>query len=180
MQFFANLRRNSGLQSDPDWRKFVTRWSLVSLLLIAVACRFSYGFYQFDEYYEVTEFVGYKLGKTPPAELVWEFHYQLRPWLQPAIEYAAAKGLIGLGIHNPATLTLAFRTTNGLFAWAAITALMLAAGVLFPDSRRRHPAVILLALLWLIPYMAVRTSEESLGGRLCLRSVWPSCYWGQR
>ena len=41
---------------------------------------------------------------------------------------------------------------------------MLAAGVLFPDDRRRRPAVILLALLWLIPYLAVRTSEESLGG----------------
>ena len=62
------------------------------------------------------------MGKTPPAELVWEFHQQLRPWLQPAIEYGAAKALIGLGIQNPAILTLAFRAINGLIGWAAITA----------------------------------------------------------
>ena len=50
MQFFANLRRNSSLQTDPEWRTFVTRWSLVSLLLISITCWFSYGFYQFDKY----------------------------------------------------------------------------------------------------------------------------------
>jgi phosphatidylinositol glycan class B len=162
MAFWDNVRRNSGLAGDPAWRKFVVRWSLASLVLIAVACYFSYGMFKLDEYYQVVEFVGYKLGKTPAAELPWEFHDQIRPWLQPAIYYAAAKGLIGLGVENPFTLTMAFRAISGVCGWAAITALMLASNTLFGDDRRRRIAVVLLAMLWLIPYLAVRTSSESM------------------
>ena len=164
MQYLDNLRQNSGLHSDRAWRKFVARWSLVSLLLITVACYFSYGYYHSDEHYQIVEFVGHKLGKTPASELPWEFGARIRPWFQPAIYYAAAKVLVGLGIENPFTLATGFRAISGLCCWAAVTALMLAAGVLFPDDRRRRPAVVLLALLWLIPYLAVRTSGESLSG----------------
>ncbi len=162
MAFWDNVRFNSGLAGDPAWRKFVVRWSVVSLLLISVACYFSYGMFKLDEYYQVVEFVGYKLGKTPAADLPWEFHARIRPWLQPAIYYAAAKGLIGLGVANPFTLTMAFRAISGVFGWAAITALMLASNTLFGDDRRRRIAVVLLATLWLIPYLAVRTSSESM------------------
>ena len=88
MSLLANFRANSGLDADPEWRRFVWRWAGVSLLLIAVASYFSYGFFQFDEYYQVTEFVSFKLGKTPPDQLAWEYHQQIRPWLQPAVYYA--------------------------------------------------------------------------------------------
>ena len=66
------VRSNSGLD-DTHWRRFVVRWSVVSLLLIAVAAYNSYGFFQFDEHYQVVEFTGYKLGKTPESELAWEY-----------------------------------------------------------------------------------------------------------
>ena len=78
--------------------------------------------------------------------------------------YAAAKSLIGLGIENPFTLATAFRAISGMFGWLAITSLMLSANVLFGPGRRRRFAVMLLAMLWLIPYLAVRTSAESLSG----------------
>ncbi len=45
----------------------------MSLVLIAIAAYFSYGFFQFDEHYQVVELVGLKLGKTPKTELPWEF-----------------------------------------------------------------------------------------------------------
>ena len=125
---------------------------------------FSYGFFQFDEYYQITEFVSYKLGKTPPGELAWEFHQQIRPWTQPAIYYAAARGAMAVGIENPFTLSLFFRAISGLCGWAAIVSMMLTARVLFADRGVRRMAVIALALLWLIPYLAVRTSSESLSG----------------
>jgi phosphatidylinositol glycan class B len=159
---WQNVRLNSGLADDPAWRRFVIRWSLVSLLLIGLAAYNSYGFYQFDEHYQVIELVGYKLGKTPQTELTWEFHDQIRPWLQPAIYYAEAKALIGLGVENPFTLATAFRAISGLIGWLAVTSLMLTANVLFGAGRGRRLAVMLLAMLWLIPYLAVRTSSESL------------------
>jgi GPI mannosyltransferase 3 len=164
MALWQQLRRNSGLADDPNWRRLFVRWSLVSLLLIGVAAYSSYGFFQFDEHYQVVEFAGYKLGKTPQNELAWEFRAQIRPWLQPAMYYAAAKALIGLGVENPFTLATAFRAISGLFGWLAVTSLMLSANVLFGAGRRRRFAVMLLALLWLIPYLAARTSGESLSG----------------
>jgi phosphatidylinositol glycan class B len=164
MSLRENVRINSGLAADPDWRRFVTRWALVSLLLIAVACYFSYGFFQFDEYYQITEFVSYKLGKTPASELAWEYHHQIRPWMQPAIYYAAARAFMAVGVENPFTLSLIFRAMSGLCGWAAIVSMMLSARVFFGDDKVRRIAVILLALLWMIPYLAVRTSSESLSG----------------
>jgi phosphatidylinositol glycan class B len=164
MEFLNNVRCNSGLASDPDWRRFVVRWSLVSLLLIAVAAYFSYGFFQFDEHYQVVEFVGYKLGKTPRTELAWEFRDRIRPWFQPAMYYAAAKTMMGLGVENPFLLATGFRAISGLCGWLAVTALMLSARVVLADDRQKRIAVMMLALLWLIPYLAVRTSSESLAG----------------
>jgi phosphatidylinositol glycan class B len=164
MAIWQNLKQNSGLRADPLWRRFVTRWSLISLLLIGLVCHFSYDFFQFDEYYQITEFVSYKLGKTPEAQMAWEYHAQLRPWLQPAIYYVAARGLIGLGIENPFTLAEVFRLMSGLCAWMALVSLMLTANVLFGDDHRRRPAVVLLAGLFLLPYLAARTSSESLSG----------------
>ena len=140
-----NFRRNSGLSTDPDWRRFVVRWSLVSLVLIAIAAYFSYGFFQFDEHYQVVELVGLKLGKTPKTELPWEFRGRIRPWLQPSIYYVAAKAMIGLGVENPFLLATGFRAISGLCGWLAVTAPMLSAYVIFNDNLRRRLAVVVLA-----------------------------------
>jgi phosphatidylinositol glycan class B len=164
MHFLANFRENTRFRSDPDWRRFVTRWSCASLVLILITSYFSYGFFEWGEHYIVTEYVGLKLGKTPASELIWEYPAEIRAWFQPAIYYAAAKGLLAVGIKNPFVLAHAFRLISALWGWAAITLLMLAAGVLFPDNTRQRVAVILLALLWLIPYLAVRTTAEESSG----------------
>src|SRR5579871_2048617 len=154
-----NIRLSAGLD-DASWRQFVRRWALVSLALILVASWFSYGFYQFDEYYQVTELVSFKLGKTPASELAWEYHQQIRPWLQPGFYYVVARGLMAVGIDNPFWLSFSFRLLSGLIGWGAIVSLMLSARALLTAERQRRVAVLLLALLWLIPYLAVRTSSE--------------------
>ncbi len=164
--FLENLRANCGLQTDAEWRRFVFRWAGVSLLLIAVASYFSYGFFQFDEYYQVTEFVSYKLGKTPAGEMAWEFHQQIRPWFQPAVYYCAAKACLAVGIENPFRMSWVFRILSGLLSWTAIVAMMLAARTFLSERDHRRAAVVLLALLWMIPYLAVRTSSEAASGNL--------------
>jgi phosphatidylinositol glycan class B len=166
MTFWKNLKRNSGLDADPIWRRFVTRWSLVSLLLIAVVCHFSYDFFQFDEYYQITEFVSYKLGITPESALPWEYNAEMRPWLQPAVYYVAARELNRLGVENPFTIAEVFRAMSGVCAWAALVSLMLAANVLFEDDSRRRPMVVVLAVLFILPYLAARTSSEAMSGNL--------------
>ena len=76
--------------------------------------------------------------------------------------YVAAKALMAVGVENPFILATAFRAISGLTAWAAIVALMLSANVLFGPGRARRLAVVLLATLCVLPYLAVRTSGESL------------------
>ena len=85
MTFWSNVKLNGGLAGDPEWRRCVAKWAAVSLFLISVAAYFSYGFYHLDEYYQILEYTSFKLGKTPAAELAWEYHCQSRPWMQPAI-----------------------------------------------------------------------------------------------
>jgi Alg9-like mannosyltransferase family len=163
--FVQNLAFNSGWH-DPAWRRFVGRWALVSGLLVALTCHFSYDFFQFDEYYQVTEFVSFKLGKTPERSLAWEYHSEIRPWLQPAVYYAIARGLNLVGVENPFTLAEAFRFASGACAWAAIVSLMLSARVLFDDDVRRRWSVVILATLFILPYLAARTSSEAVSGSL--------------
>ncbi len=170
MSLLENIHSNSGL-GDDAWRRFVRRWAIVSLLLILVASWFSYGFYQFDEYYQVTELVSYKLGKTPESELAWEYHQRIRPWLQPGVYYVAARAMMAVGIDNPFTLSFAFRLMSGVCSWGAIVSLMLSAYALFRDDGQRRIAVVLLALLWMIPYQAVRTSSESMSGNFLALGV---------
>jgi GPI mannosyltransferase 3 len=164
MPLRENVRINSGWGNDPEWRRLVIRWSAVSFFLIAVAAWFSYGFFQWDEYYQVTEFVSHKLGKTPAAELPWEYQTRIRPWMQPGLYYLAARAAMLVGVKNPFTLAFIFRAITGLCGWVAIVSMMLSARVFFAESAMRRLAVIILALLWLIPYLAVRTSSESLSG----------------
>ena len=55
---------------------------------------------------------------------------------------------------------------SGLLGWTAVVSMMLSARVFLSDRGQRRAAVIILALLWLVPYLAVRTSSESASGAL--------------
>ena len=103
MSFWSNAKINCGLSADPSWRRCVATWAGVSLFLIAVAAYFSYGYYHLDEYYQIIEFTSFKLGKTPAAELAWEYHRLSRPWMQPAIYFVppGRKPQCTVGIENP-------------------------------------------------------------------------------
>lgn len=160
--FWSNAKQNCGLADDSQWRRFVAKWALVSLCPILIAAYFSFGFYHLDEHYKIIELTSYKLGKTPEAELLWEYHCQSSPWLQPAIYYGIAKVAMLVGVENPFKLAYLFRLFDGMCCWIAVVSLMLTARVFFREPAHRKASVMILALLWLIPYLAVRTSCESL------------------
>ena len=97
-----------------------------SLLLLGlvtlVTAWFSDLFYFPDEHYQVLEFMAHKMGITPAAALPWEFAARIRPWLQPAIYYAIADPLRGLGMGDMFALTFVLRLLTGLFSLAALVA----------------------------------------------------------
>ena len=64
--------RQGSLWSDREERGFLTRWMALGLLLILVAALRSEGFHHPDEHFQVLEFAGAKLGRTPWSALPWE------------------------------------------------------------------------------------------------------------
>jgi phosphatidylinositol glycan class B len=157
----AEIVRAGGLD-DPSWRRFLVRWLLVSLALVVVAAYCSEGFYHPDEQFQVLEFVGAKLGRTPWEALPWEFPARLRSWTQPAVYYAIQQSLSAAGVQSPFSWAFALRLFSGIVGWISLAALALLTRVWFTEDEIRRTVVRLLALCWFVPFLLVRTSGESL------------------
>ena len=149
---------------DREWRSFLLRWLGTSLLLIGVAAFQSDGYHHPDEYFQTLEFAGAKLGRTPVQELSWEYSYRIRPWLQPGLYFVLARVLRAIGSSDPFIWALGCRLVSGLLGWLAVVGLALCCYRWFPQAAARRAAVIALCLAWFVPYLAVRTSSESLAG----------------
>jgi phosphatidylinositol glycan class B len=161
------FRLNAGL-GDLDWSRFVLRWMLVLGGILTITAVVSLDFYQGDEHFQILEFVNYKLHRIPANLLPWEFHEQIRPWLQPAVYYLAAKAAMKVGLTDPFVLAAGFRLLSGFFAWVMLCSMMLLSYHLFSEPSRRRASVYLLSLLCFLPYMFVRTTSESWSTSFCL------------
>jgi phosphatidylinositol glycan class B len=134
----------------------------VGLVLILLAAVWSDGFHQSDEHFQTLEFAGWKLGRTPVSDLPWEFGARMRAWLQPALYVAVVRALEAAGMRDPFHQAFVLRLVSGLLAWAALVALTRAAWLLVPGDGPRRWSVRLTWLAFFTPYLAVRTSSESL------------------
>lgn len=170
-----------GHKEDPKWRAFLLRWLLLSLAIHLVTAVFSIGHHSADEYFQILEFLSFKLGKTPTHHLPTEFREQMRSWVQPGIYYWIARGWMFLDVYNPFTWATSFRVFSGLIGWISTVCLALCSRFWFADPRARKFAVISLCLFWFFPVLHVRPSSESLASScfligLCLSYLgW---YWG--
>jgi phosphatidylinositol glycan class B len=67
-------------------KQSISKQMMVFLVVSLVAASWlSIGFFHPDEHYQIIEFSSYLLGRSPAEGLPWEFHHQIRPWLQPAL-----------------------------------------------------------------------------------------------
>ncbi len=136
-----------------------------SLLLLGlvtlVTAWFSDLFYFPDEHYQVLEFMAYKMGVTPAAALPWEFAARIRPWLQPAIYYAIAEPLRGLGVGDMFALTFFLRLLTGLFSLAVLAMFARALLPTLPGEAEKRAFLRYLPLFGFLPYLFVRTSSEA-------------------
>lgn len=147
---------------------FLWFWWGLSLLLHFYAAWFSIGWHFPDEQMSVIEFMSYWIGRTPPEHLPWEFHWQIRPWLQPLFYGVFAKAFLWMGWDSPLGWATVFRGMTGLLAWSGM--------IFFCDSAFRYMKsmeqskwmVRLFAVLWFFPYLHVRTSSDCSSGILLL------------
>lgn len=145
-------------------KSFLWKCLWVSLALHLITAYFSVGYHSADEQFQILEFLSYKLGGAPAADLSVEFREKMRPWLQPAIYYGMTRGLQFFGIESPFTWAFAFRVFAGLMGWLSVVGMALSVPKWFKDPRAHRFAWATLALIWCFPVLHVRPSSESLAG----------------
>ncbi len=135
---------------------------LILTAVVIVTAWFSDLFYFPDEHFQVLEFMAYKLGITPASALPWEFAARIRPWMQPAIYYAIAAPLRGLGVTDMFAISFILRLLTGLFSVAALAVFVRALLPTIAGDEARRFFVRYLPLFGFLPYLFVRTSSETL------------------
>lgn len=135
------------------------------LLLLALQAVRSDGYYFPDEYFQTLEFASLKLGVTPLEAMPWEHAERMRPFTQPALDYAVVRALRAAGADAPWQALLALRLLSAAVSGAAILGLWRALAPELPDARR--PALLAaLFFTWYVPFFFVRMSSEALSGAL--------------
>jgi phosphatidylinositol glycan class B len=140
----------------------VRRYLIANLAFIVVTSYFSVTFFHPDEHYQVLEFVGLKLGTTTTAQLPWEFHHRMRPWLQPGVYYALTRGAEFLGVRDVFTIVFLLRLATGLLAWIALGRMVRTSLGWCADAVARLGQLRVTTLLGFLPYLCVRTSSENV------------------
>src|SRR5215470_1625722 len=90
--------------------------------VVLVTAWFSESFYFPDEHFQILEFMAFKLGITPAADLPWEFSARIRPWFQPLVYILIAKPLVILGMKDMFVVAFVLRLATGIFSLFALAA----------------------------------------------------------
>jgi phosphatidylinositol glycan class B len=137
--------------------------------LLFLLCAAFTSFHHWDEYFQIVEPASAKLGRTSPANLTWDYQEKMRPWLQPAFYVGLARAAAVVGIDRPLTLLFLFRLFTGVISWVALWSLVVAGRHWIEDEEERRRLYSIAAFLWLVPYLGVRTSSETMAtSALCL------------
>jgi hypothetical protein len=143
-------------------RRYFQLCLAVSAMFFLICSVFSVGSYQGDEYFQIVEFASSKLSLTNAADLTWEYHAGMRPWLQPAIYAGVARVAALVGIHRPLTWLFLFRLVTAIAAWGSLWSLVTAGRRWVDGESERRRLYAVAALLWLLPYLGARTSAETM------------------
>lgn len=163
------------LEDSTEERQFLVRCLGVSLVLHLITAWFSVGYHFADEQFQILEFISYKLGVAPAANLATEFREQMRPWMQPAIYWSIVQVLKKIGIENPFHWAFAFRVFTGLLGWLGLWTLALASRSWFPDLRARRFVMAAMTWMWFLPALHIRPSSESMGASAFLLGFGWAC-----
>jgi len=127
---------------------------LLATHVFAVVC--SRGYFQFDEHYQVLEFIQWKLGLVRAADMPWELGERMRPWLHALpfypLEWFAQRAL-GWSPFVKTTCHRAFVAALALY-------------VMLRRARRDPAQLPLYATCFFFPFLDARISAEVIGGWL--------------
>jgi phosphatidylinositol glycan class B len=151
--------------------RWLWKWMGISLFLHLLAVFFSAGFQNSDEHFQILEFLGYWLGKSPASDLSVEFHRQMRPWLQVFLYWLPVRGLRFLGVESPFVWAASIRLLSALIGWSSVVFLALRARSWIEDTLGYRFAVLGLCLSWFVPALHARHSSENLSGAVLVLAL---------
>ena len=138
-------------------------WIVAGGVAHIIAAWWSLGPHQFDEHFQILEFLSYKLGTTPEKQLPWEFSEQIRPWIQVAFLYELARLDQLVGITDPILMERTFRLVLAGLGFASSLGISFALRGLFRTERFFRWLIIAQCLYWPVVYVHARLSAEALG-----------------
>ena len=141
---------------------------LISAIILLITALFSVGYHQFDEHFHLLEFAGLKLGLTQGNDLAWEYHYQTRAAIQPAIVVLVYSLLSLVKITNPFTIAIFLRVLSGLISFLSIHLFYRVYRREIEDVLLQKWFLLLSFLLWFAVYNNVRFSAENWSGSIFL------------
>ena len=139
-------------------------WSIKRIFSLAavvhvIAAIFSEGFFQFDEHFQILEFLGHKLNGTSASDLPWEFKEQIRPWFQVFLYYLVLAPLNLIGLDSPFVQATVLRILTSLVSLWGVYSLRF----LFNENVNKFKIYsIALLFSWFIPVIHARASSENL------------------
>lgn len=139
-------------------KKYIT----IGLLFHLIAAIFSIGFFRHDEQREILQMVGYKLGFYDSSYLSFQFHTQIRPWLQPLLYFWSSKIYAVFFNLNPNHLAMLFRFISSLIGISSLWLLYKTFEERFQETKNQEIYFFFAAFLWFLPFLHARTSNENL------------------
>jgi len=138
-------------------------WRSLAILgaVVFVTAWFSETFYFPDEHYQILEFMAFKLGITPAAELPWEFSARIRPWFQPLVYFLIAKPLTSAGLKDMFAIAFILRLATGVFSLAALAVFARTVLTTIEGEEEKRAFVRYLPWFGFLPYLFVRTASET-------------------
>ncbi len=134
--------------------------AVIALIFIAAYC--SVGYHQADEHFQILEYAALKLHLTQPSLLPWEYQFQMRPALQPAIVvciYNVVEFLFG---SNPFLVNFLLRLLSGILSFSGLFLLYKIHKNEFSNQKILAKYFLLSSFfLWFYFYCGVRFSSEN-------------------
>lgn len=134
---------------------------LIALGVHVASAWFSQGFYQYDEHFQILEFLGYKLGFVSADQLQWEFANGLRSFAQPFVYYLFVYPLSKLSITDSHFLAFFCRLLSSV---SGCLGFYLFLKEIFRDFRSQYEKNFILwatPFIFFLPFFQARTSSEN-------------------
>ena len=139
---------------------------LIGLIIYVITAIFSVGNHHPDEHFQIFEFAALKLGLAYENDLAWEYHFQMRPTLQPAMVVVLYRFLAIFGLDNPFFVAFLLRLVSAVFSLYAIKKVIDLYQNQFKHQQVKLWFVVLSIFVWISLYNNVRFSSENWSGNL--------------